>query len=185
MRQLAYQRAQLCVGGSAAAKVKRYPGRRGPVCLELDLVLRDEGVTGIMRAGTGREPRSKLARNRAPVPRASVIGGGLKHLVEHSREARQNALRAISQESVISGKQAREESPSGEAVLQSKCCRRDAAAASDLLVDVGDVAIDGAHRDNELGGNLRSRPATGQPPQHSDYGRGQASGELAARRDLG
>ena len=91
------------MGGAAATEIKRNASRKGSICLERDIVLPDERVVGIVRAGADRETRPKLARQGAPIPRAGLIGTHLKHLVEHAPKGMQYARRALSGEPVTSG----------------------------------------------------------------------------------
>jgi hypothetical protein len=57
-------------------------------------------------------------------------------------------------------------------MLHGKCRGCHSATPSDLLIDVGDVAVDGRHGHDQLGGNLSRRPPASQSPQDFDLGRG-------------
>src|SRR5215207_1440693 len=84
MRQVTDQRAQLGVRGAAAAELARHASREGRVGLELNVVLVNEPIVGVVGLRPGGEAGSKVARNGAPVHAGAAIGSWLSHLIEHA-----------------------------------------------------------------------------------------------------
>ena len=71
-----------------------------------------------------------------------------------------------------------------ESVFERERRRGGAPASSDLLVDVGDVAIHRGDRDDQLVGDLAGGAAAGQTPQHLQLSSGETGRVLGGRPNL-